>query len=180
MQERQQFHLEQLRAVEFRQRQMAAQQLINESKLTIPQINLPPQQVVQMQPAVMVASPVVGVATAPNAVQQQQQQQAVGAHQQQAPIVMMTANAPMPAAQVVASPLPSIVSVQQPQMQSAVAQQPSPQAQSTQQPQQAGSRPPSTQPPTPQAQQAPATPQPSENTTTPTNTTVTTGKLKLN
>lgn len=41
LQERQHFHLEQLRATEFRQRQLAAQQLLNEGKLTIPTINTP-------------------------------------------------------------------------------------------------------------------------------------------
>ena len=38
LQERQQFHLEQLRAAELRQRQLAAQQLLNEGKLTMPTI----------------------------------------------------------------------------------------------------------------------------------------------
>jgi SWI/SNF related-matrix-associated actin-dependent regulator of chromatin subfamily C len=38
LQERQQFHLEQLRAAELRQRQIASQQLITEGKLTIPQV----------------------------------------------------------------------------------------------------------------------------------------------
>ena len=36
LQERQQFHLEQLRAAEFRQRQLAAQQLLTEGKLIVP------------------------------------------------------------------------------------------------------------------------------------------------
>ena len=36
VQERQQFHLEQLRAAEFRQRQLAAQQLLDEGKLQMP------------------------------------------------------------------------------------------------------------------------------------------------
>lgn len=52
LQERQQFHLEQLRAAESRQRQLAAQQLLNEGKLTMPtaqssssiQQTVPPQQ----------------------------------------------------------------------------------------------------------------------------------------
>ena len=38
LQERQQFHLEQLRSAELRQRQLAAQQLLNEGKLTMPSI----------------------------------------------------------------------------------------------------------------------------------------------
>lgn len=44
LQERQQFHLEQLRAAEFRQRQQAAQQLATEGKLSIPVINVQQQQ----------------------------------------------------------------------------------------------------------------------------------------
>lgn len=133
LQERQQFHLEQLRAAEFRQRQIAAQQLINEGKLNIPQISQPPPQI-HMGPGVVANNPVG---------QQPQPQQ----------IVMMTANPPMPAAQAVASPLPSIVSVQQSQV---VAQQPSPQ--------QPTSRPPSAQPP------PSSTPQPTSVTPQPTDT----------
>ena len=54
LQERQQFHLEQLKAAEFRQRQVAAQQLLNENKLSIPQptmIQQQQQQHQQLQPA---------------------------------------------------------------------------------------------------------------------------------
>jgi len=50
LQERQQFHLEQLKAAEFRQRQVAAQQLLNENKLSIPQPTMI-QQHQQLQPA---------------------------------------------------------------------------------------------------------------------------------
>ncbi len=55
LQERQQFHLEQLRSVELKQRTQAANQLISEGKLTIPQI--PPQQIQpQQQPLMQSAS----------------------------------------------------------------------------------------------------------------------------
>lgn len=134
LQERQQFHLEQLRAAEFRQRQFAAQQLVSEGKLTIPQINNPPQQQQQTPP------------------QQQHQPQQTATSSTFAsssstntptPPIMITANAPLPASQAVASPVSNIVSVQQQCPQSDQSQQ---QAAAVQQPQQQ-QRPPSAQPP---------------------------------
>lgn len=56
LQERQQFHCEQLRAAEFRQRQLAAQQLLNEGKLVVPAqvaVPQPPPQAVTPQMAPM-------------------------------------------------------------------------------------------------------------------------------
>jgi hypothetical protein len=50
LQERQQFHLEQLRVAESRQRQMAAQQLLNEGKLTMPIVASTVQASSQSQP----------------------------------------------------------------------------------------------------------------------------------
>ena len=62
LQERQQFHCEQLRAAEFRQRQLAAQQLLNEGKLVVPaQVSAPLAQTVtpqmSMQEAAVSAPP---------------------------------------------------------------------------------------------------------------------------
>ena len=58
LQERQQFHLEQLRAAEMRQRQLAAHQLLNENKLAIPVV---PNAVVVQQPVQVTANPVASM-----------------------------------------------------------------------------------------------------------------------
>jgi hypothetical protein len=157
LQERQQFHLEQLRAAEFRQRQLAAQQLMTEGKLTIPTI------VNNQTPLVSTAA----AAAAPS-VQQQQAQQS-SSIPTPAPTIVVAPVATT-AAPTVASPAPqTVVMVAQPQhLQQArppsaqpapavVVEQPPPPPPQQQQQQQ----PPSSQTPTPIGQQQPQSqPQP--------------------
>ena len=120
--ERQQFQLEQLKTVELRQRQMAAQNLLAEGKLVIPTVivnqTAPASAVVQLQPPqAKTPQPMPAAPTPPP--QTTQQQQVIVAQQQPQPVT------PQPPAPPPSVPSPAPQQQQQQQQQPPQSQTPS-------------------------------------------------------
>ncbi len=108
LQERQQFHLEQLRAAEYRQRQLAAQQHLNDGKLKVP--TQPQRLIIQQQQTPSSETPMdasSSVAPSP-AIQQQQPASTDVSMQQQPALTHEAANSAMAAISVPVQPAPSI------------------------------------------------------------------------